>query len=73
MRRISSLFIILAVLSGCAGPKRLPPVVIEPEGPSGPGRQMPDLLGVGLLENELGLEIYAESAALLEGFNPAAS
>jgi len=65
MRRISSLFIILAVLSGCAGPKRLPPVVIEPEGPSGPGRQMPDLLGVGLLENELGLEIYAESAALL--------
>ncbi len=65
MRRISCLFIILIVLTGCAGPKRLPPVVIEPEGPGGPGRQMPDLLGVGLLENELGLEIYAESAALL--------
>jgi stage II sporulation protein D len=65
MRRISALIVVLAILSGCAGPKRLPPVVVEPEGPAGPGRLVPDLLGVGLLENELGVEIYAEGPALV--------
>ncbi len=63
MRRISALILAFAVLAGCAGPKRLPPIVVEPEGPMGPGRAVPDLLGVGLLENELGVEIYAEGPA----------
>jgi stage II sporulation protein D len=68
MRRISALLALIVVLTGCAGPKRLPPVVVEPVGPSGPGRQPPSLLGVGLLENEPGLEIYAEGPArLVEG------
>jgi len=70
MRRISALpalllMTILGLSAGCAGPKRLPPVVVEPEGPSGPGRHLPNVLGVGLLENEPGLEIYAEGPAML--------
>ncbi|MDX2473074.1 MAG: SpoIID/LytB domain-containing protein, partial [Candidatus Krumholzibacteria bacterium] len=65
MRRISALIVVFVVVAGCAGPKRLPPVIAEPEGPAGPGRLMPDLLGVGLLENELGVEIFAEGPALV--------
>ncbi len=70
MRRISApltllMMFVLVMTTGCAGPKRLPPVVSEPEGPAGPGRLGPDVLGVGLLENETGLEIYAEGPALL--------
>jgi len=65
MRRISALLAAVIALSGCAGPKRMPPIVVEPGGPTGPGQQLPSLLGVGLLENEPGLEIYAEGPALL--------
>lgn len=56
------------LLSGCAGPKRLPPVVTEPGGAPGPGQQVPSLLGVGLLENEARLTIQADGGAeLLDG------
>lgn len=65
MRRTSALLAMAIALSGCAGPKRMPPIVVEPSGPPGPGRQLPPLLGVGLLENETGLELYAEGPALL--------
>lgn len=65
MRRISALLTVIVILSGCAGPKRLPPIMVEPSGPAGPGRRPPSLLGVGLLENEPGLEVYAEGPAQL--------
>jgi len=52
-------------IAGCGGPKRLPPIVIEPPLPDEPSLVTPDLLGVGLLENEIHLEISTTTASEL--------
>jgi stage II sporulation protein D len=72
MRWIWCLLAAGLLLVGCAGPKRLPPVVSRPELPERPDltdltvpslQVPPALLGVGLLENETGLDIWAGGPA----------
>ncbi|MEN8005545.1 MAG: SpoIID/LytB domain-containing protein [Candidatus Krumholzibacteriota bacterium] len=53
------------ILGGCAGPKRLPPVDVQPPPDLEPPVGTPTLLGVGLLENEKSLDISANGAAVL--------
>jgi len=72
MRRISTLIrtniLLILLLAGCAGPKRLPPVVTEPEVPVRPGDGAPVMLGVGLAEKQPSLELHATGPAwLLDG------
>ena len=55
-------------LGGCAGPKRTPPVDLEPPPDLVPAVGTPTLLGVGLLENQKSLNISVNgSAVLLDG------
>ncbi|MFN2369608.1 MAG: SpoIID/LytB domain-containing protein [Candidatus Krumholzibacteriia bacterium] len=70
MRRISRTVVVLcaaAGLAGCGGPKRLPPVVTEPEprpvpvAPVAP--VVPRLLGVGLLEDSPQIAVAATGPA----------
>lgn len=63
---------VLAGLAGCGGPKRLPPVVIEPEPPIGPAAPdepvapaVPRLLGVGLAEDQVEVVVEATGPALV--------
>ena len=65
-----ALALILVLAAGCAGPKRLPP--LEYPGPGTEPRQpgplvIPELLSVGLLENESQLTMSATGAALVLG------
>lgn len=67
MRRISRTVVVLwaaAGLAGCGGPKRLPPVVTEPEPRPGPvAPAVPRLLGVGLQEDRPELVVAATGPA----------
>ena len=52
-------------LGGCAGPKRTPPVDLEPPPDLVPAVGTPTLLGVGLLENQKSLNISVNGPAVL--------
>jgi len=74
MRRISARpasvirLALMFFLAGCAGPKRMPPIVTGPAELPGPGLRVPALLGVGLLEGEPRLTVFAGGPAeLLDG------
>lgn len=59
------MMVALAGWSGCAGPKRLPPVAEKPTAPPLAGVGAPQLVGVGLTENESTIRITAKGACLL--------
>lgn len=55
----------ILLVAGCAGPKRTPPVGTEPTLPPAYVPGTPTLLGVGLLENQNSLVIFALGSALV--------
>jgi len=57
--RFLGLVVLAAAVVGCAGPKRLPPVG------GGPAAVLPELLEIGLLENQTSLELTAAGEARL--------
>lgn len=57
--------LLVLLLAGCAGPKRLPPIAVEPGAPPPARPAAPLLLGVGLVEAEPALELAADGPCLL--------
>ena len=55
----------LVLLGACAGPKRMPPVGDQGDAPLPTGPEVPVLLGVGLVEGSVVLELRASGPALL--------
>ena len=66
-QRIGRFLLFLILATGCAGPKRLPPVDYS-AGSGGSGfPSVPNLLGIGLLEGESRLALGTTGAALVLG------